>query len=149
MRRFLKTAAKILGLAFGVIVLTMAIAYAAGTVWIDVRETRPGGHRVVLAVPSVLVTLGLRFVPDKDLRDDSDDWRPWLPTIAVAGRELERCPDARLVEVKGPGQWVSITKRGQSLVIDVEDETDNVHISLPVGLVPSVASELANRHGPN
>jgi len=146
--RFSRAKTILLGLVVGVLGLTF-IAYAAGTVLVGVQDKKPGGHRILLAVPAVVITLGLKLFPAASLREASAEARPWLPAIEAAGNELAKCPDARFVEIRDPTEWVSIAKRGGSLVIDVDSVDERVHLSFPVRLVPSIVRTLKMSTPPN
>jgi hypothetical protein len=47
-----------------------------------------------------------------------------------------------LVEVTSPHEKVSIVKRGDSLIIDVDDANETVHISVPLKVVGVVARQI-------
>jgi hypothetical protein len=47
-----------------------------------------------------------------------------------------------LVEVTSPHENVSIVKRGDSLVIDVDEANESVHVSVPLKLVSIVAGQI-------
>lgn len=130
-------------LVFACVVGTTAVAtYEAGAVRISVQEKAPGGEHIRLIVPALLVPVGLHFIPEKELRKQSAEMRQWLPVIRAASQELERCPDATLVEVKGPDENVSIRKRGDSMVIDVDDRDETVHVSFPLRVVTTAVRRL-------
>ena len=73
----------ILGVAVG---SAAAATYRAGLVRVSVEEKRPGGDNVKLIVPGILLTTGLRLVPDSQLREGLHDARPWLPVAAALTR---------------------------------------------------------------
>lgn len=123
-------------------VLAGLAVYSAGSVTVYVHEKKPDGHRIWLPVPAVLVDLGVRMVPDRKLKKVSSKLRPWLPAIEAASRELARCPDGPFVEVMNPNERVTIVKRGDSLVIDVDSQTETVHVSVPIRVLASVAQRL-------
>lgn len=134
---------------FASIAGTVGIAtYQAGAVRISVTEKRRDGNHIRLIVPAILVPLGLHFVPEKELRKQSAEMRKWLPAIKAASQELERCPDATFVEVKGPDENVSIRKSGDSLYIDVDDSGDTVHVSFPVRVVNTAVRQLEASNPP-
>jgi len=118
------------------------VTYEAGAVRISVHEKKPGGDHVRLIVPAVLVPLGLHFVPAKQLHKNAAEIRQWLPALKAASQELEHCPDATFVEVKGPDENVGIRKSGDSLVIDVDDPGETVHVSFPLRMVTAAVRQL-------
>lgn len=125
-----------------IVLLTGLVAYSEGAVMVSVHEKKPEGTRLWLPVPALMVEVGMRFVPARHLRDASARIRPWLPAIRAASTELERCPDVTLVEVESRTEHVQISKRADTLLIDVEDGEDTVHISTPLEFVETVAEEI-------
>ena len=132
-----------------IVLLTGLVAYSEGAVMVSVRQRKPEGTRIWLPVPALLVEVGMRFVPAEQLREASSQIRPWLPAIRAASTELERCPDATLVEVRSRTEHVQVMKRGDSLQIDVQNDEDTVHVSVPVEFVNSLAEEIGARGTPN
>jgi hypothetical protein len=128
--------------------------YRDGVVEVSVHEKRDGGQNIHVLVPGVLVPAALHFVPKEDmkqeLRGNAREVAEWLPVARIAARELERIPDGPLVEVDDPARrdHVRIFKRGGSLVVDVDDDQDTVHVSVPLALVRSVAENIRISSGP-
>jgi hypothetical protein len=129
-------------------VLAGALVYNTGMVRVEVREKSPNGQHISLAVPAVVVPIGVRLVPKEKLREALRDLQAWLPAIKVASEELRRCPDGPLVEVDSRREHVRIVKRGDALVIDVDSESETVHVSFPLGAVAYAASQLVTDAGP-
>jgi hypothetical protein len=127
---------------FLVLVVLVLLAYSAGTVWVSVKERKPDGTHLVLAVPAGLVSVALGFVPDRDLREASEQARPWLPAVEAATWELARVPDTTLVSVESASERVRVAKRGASIVVDVDDADNVVHVVVPLRLLHSVAGRL-------
>ncbi|PYV03072.1 MAG: hypothetical protein DMG26_10090 [Acidobacteria bacterium] len=138
---------RILLVIVGVALLTGLVAYSQGAVIVYVHEKKPEGHRIWVPAPALLVDLGVRFVPEERLRDALQDLRPWLPAIEAAGHELERSPDGLLVEVKDRTDHVMVSKGGDVLRVDVDSETETVHVSVPISLIESVAERLGTSGG--
>ncbi len=134
---------------FGIVLLMGMVAYSEGAVTVYVRQKEPRGTRIWLPVPALLVEVGMRFVPPDKLREASTQIRPWLAAIEAASNELARCPDATLVEVKNATEHVLISKQGDILRIDVDDDNDTVHVSVPIEFASSLARDLAAASGPN
>lgn len=131
-----------------VFALLVALAYAAGSVDVMVHEKQPDGTRLHLILPAGVLTWGVRFVPAAKLSEASKEARPWLPAIRVASQELAHCPDATLVDVRDRNETVRVAKRGSYLVIDVDDESDTVHVSVPLSAVAAVAGALESTGPP-
>jgi len=138
---------RILLVMVGVALFTGLVAYSEGADMVYVQEKKPEGHRLWVPVPALLLDLGVRFVPEERLRDALRDLRPWLPAIEAASHELKRCPDGLLVEVKDRTDHVMVSKGGEMLRVDVDSETDTVHVSVPISLIESVAARLGTSGG--
>jgi len=134
--------------ALGIVVLTGAVVYDTGAIRVDVREKKPNGNHVRIWVPAVVLPIAAYVAPKEKLREAAQQIRPWLPTIKVATEELSRCPDATLVQVDDRHEHVRIAKQGDALVIDVDDEAETVHVSLPIKVIGYTASQLASNEGP-
>ena len=119
-----------------------------GFIHVKVHETRPDGTNLTLLVPAVLAPIGLSFVPRQQLAQASADLRPYMPAIDAAIPALEDIPDSVLVEVTDPGEHVTIRKSGGSLVVDVKDQEDVVHVSVPLRAARSAMREIAIANGP-
>jgi hypothetical protein len=48
-----------------------------------------------------------------------------------------------LVDVQEPGEQIEVAKSGSSIVVDVNDEGETVHISTPVRAISSTVEQLA------
>lgn len=134
----------------GVGVLSTAVVAGAalsseGFIHVKVREKQAGGTNLNLIVPAALVSSGLHFVPNDRMEVDAQNLRQALPIIDAAVPALEDCPDGVLVEVTDPGEHVLITKSGGSLVIDVNDSEDEVHVSVPLSAARSAIHVLAEK----
>ncbi len=119
--------------------------YRAGLVRLYVEEKRPGGDNVKIIVPGILLTTGLKFVPEQRLREGLGDARPWLPVAAALARELERYPDASFIEVSSAGEQVRISTRSGVLLVDVNSPEETVHVSIPLATLADLTAELNAR----
>jgi hypothetical protein len=113
-----------------------------GFIYVKVHERQPGTNINVL-VPAALVPATLKFVPNHHLAEASRDLRPYLPIIDAAIPALGDCPDGVLVEVVDPGEHVLVRKSGGSIVVDVKDANDTVHVSFPLRAAQSAIHEIA------
>jgi len=114
-----------------------------GFIYVKVHEKQPNGANVNILVPAALATTVLHFVPDRDLAHGSDQLRDCLPIIDAAIPALNDSPDGVLVEVVEPGDHVFVQKRGDSIVVDVNDTDDVVHVSVPLRAAQSVIHQIA------
>jgi hypothetical protein len=117
----------------------------AGFVHVKVHEKKPDGTNLNLYVPGILATVGTHVVPGREIEKVAHKMRDVLPALAVAARELENVPDGPLVEVLSEREQVRVVKDGGSLVIDVNDRNDTVHVTVPLRLVYRVARDLQDR----
>lgn len=130
------------------VMLAGALIYHTGIISVHVQTKGPDGKNIRVMVPALLVPLGMQFIPDDKLRQAARQIQPWLPTIKAAGAELDRIPEGTLVEVLSERETVSIVKRGNSLVIDINSRDETVHVSFPIKLVLSIAKELESAAPP-
>ena len=142
---FAKKAALI---CLGMILFLGILAYSQGAMLVYVREKKSGGIRVFLPLPALLVTETLGFIPSRDVENASRDVRLWLPAVQAASHELQRVPDCVLVEVKSPTEQVLISKQGDDLLINVDDSSETVHVSLPIESLDSIAGTLMREQSP-
>ncbi len=126
---------------------TAAVAAAAlcseGFIHVEVHEKHPGGTNINAVVPAALVPVTLNFVPNEHLFKASKDLREFLPIIDAAIPALEDCPDGLLVEVIDSHDHVRVAKRGGSVVVDVNDDDDTVHVSVPLRVAHQSIREIA------
>jgi hypothetical protein len=127
----------------GTLVAGIGLLCSEGIVVVKVVEKQPESHHIYVIAPALLAPIGMHFVPKQDLAQASAEVRPYLPTIRAALEEFRRTDDFILVEVKGPGQQVRVAKDGGSVVVDVEDEENTVHVSTPIRAISSTIEELA------
>jgi hypothetical protein len=126
------------------LVLAGGLVYNAGAVRISVREKRPGGDNIRIIVPAAVVPAAMAFVPKCAFRDIPPEARENLPVLKIAAEELRKLPDGPLVEVHDRREHVSISLVEGSLAIDVDSDSEEVHLKIPLGAVQSVASRLAS-----
>ena len=117
----------------------------AGIIGVRVHEKKPDGTNLWLCVPAALVPLGMKIVPERELERAMSQAREFLPAMRIAAEELERIPDGLLVEVNSPREQVLIVKSGGSLVVDVDNDRETVHVSVPLKMVRNLARDLEAR----
>jgi hypothetical protein len=145
-RKVLLITACIVGATFLTVgLVAAAVAYKVvhgGVAIVNVHERRPNGTKLWLPVPLGLVDTALAFVPrDKLPRIDSEAQR-WLPVAQKALAEIDRAPDAVLVDVQSPEEHVVVAKRGGRLVVDVHNRGQDVHVSLPPGALNDLIAHM-------
>jgi hypothetical protein len=129
--------------AAGTVVAMGAVVSSEGFVNVRVQENKPDGTHLHIIAPVMPMNVALHFVPRRKLQDAAERVRPWLPVIDAAVQELKKADDLNLVEVSGPGEHVKVATRGGSLVVDVTDPGDDVHVSMPLSEIDRVVHEIA------
>jgi len=132
----------------GTAVVAGAALSSEGFIHVKVHEKGPDGQNINLIVPAAAVPVTLRFVPREHLAEASQNVRPYLPIIDAAIPALEDCPDGIFVEVTDDHEYVVVSKSGGSLIVDVNDEDDVVHVSVPLRAAQSSIHEIAEANGP-
>jgi hypothetical protein len=137
------------GIGFmGAVLVGGAAISSEGLIRIRVQEKSADGRTISLLVPGAIAPLALRFVPRQHLAKASADLRPELPVLDAAIPALEECPDGVLVEVVDPEEHVIIAKAGGSIVVEVNDPNETVHVVVPLRAALSSLHELAAAGGP-
>ena len=131
----------------GTALIAGGIVSSQGFVHVRVLEKQKNGTHLRLGLPAMAVPIALEFVPGRHLEEGARNVRPWLPAIDAAATRLADCPDGVLVEVTEPGQHVSIAKSGGSIVVDVDDPGETVHVSVPLATVRSAVNIVAESDG--
>jgi hypothetical protein len=127
----------------GTAVAGVGVLCSEGMIEVKVVERKPEVHHVYVIAPAMLVPIGMHFAPQRDLSRAAAQIRPWLPTIRAALEQLRESDDVTLVEVKEPGEHVRVAKEGGSIVVDVQDENETVHVSTPIRAISSTIEQLA------
>jgi hypothetical protein len=127
----------------GTAMVAGAALSSEGFIAIKVHEKQANGTHLNLIVPAALVPATLHFVPKANLQQAAREIRPYLPIIDAAIPALEDCPDGVLIEVKDHGEHALVQKLGGSLVFDVNDHDDIVHLSVPLRAAQSSIHQIA------
>ena len=138
-----------IGVGFlGTAVVGAAALSSEGFINVRVHEKQPDGHNITVIVPAALVPTVLKFVPRERLSDSSAELREYLPVIDAAIPALEQCPDGVFVELIDANEHVIVAKRGGSIVVDVNDTDETVHVSVPLRAAQSSIHQIAAANGP-
>jgi hypothetical protein len=127
----------------GAALIGTGVLCSEGLIRVEVVEKAPESHHIYVVAPALLVPVGVHFAPRENLAEASREIRPWLPTIRAALDTLRDSDDITLVEVRQPGERVHIAKIGGSIVVDVHDAENEVHVSAPIRAISSSIEELA------
>jgi hypothetical protein len=128
--------------AVATLALTTAYVFHEGVIRVDVDEHRSGGSHVHFWVPATTVSVGLRLVPRHHLQQAAAQARPYLPVLRELSKELKKCPNAELLDVRDSSEHVRITAKDGKLYLDAVSDSDNVHIAFPVETIADVANRL-------
>lgn len=123
--------------AGGTLLVAAGLLCSEGFVHVDVRESQPETHHVVVVAPAVLAPIGAHFIPKEKLQEAAAQVQPYLPVIRAAMSSLREEADMTLVEVTDHDQHVVVKKYGGNIVVDVVDQDDNVHVSVPIRAMES------------
>jgi hypothetical protein len=127
----------------GVIFTGVGMLCSEGFVHVKVVEKRPQGHSINVIAPAVLAPIAAHFIPQRNLRDASQQFRQYLPAINAALKSLGQTDDFLIVEVKEPHEHVQVMKSGESIVVDVDDPDETVEVSAPLGAMSGAVDQIA------
>jgi hypothetical protein len=127
----------------GTAIAGVGVLCSQGMIEVKVVERQPEVHHVYVIAPAMLVPIGMHFAPQRELSRAAEQIQPWMPTIRAALDQLRESDDVMLVEVKEPGEHVRVAKEGGSIVVDVEDRDETVHVSTPIRAISSAIEQLA------
>ena len=136
-------------LALAAVVVGGAFVYDMGVVRVSVQSKKPDGEHIRLIVPAVAAPIAMQFAPKRELQKAIEEAGPYLPAIKIALEELAKCPDGPFVQVTNRHEKVNIAKQGDALVIDVDDEGETVHVSVPLKAVGVIVAQLESIPPPN
>ena len=123
--------------------LTTAYVFHEGVIRVDVDENRAGGTHVQFWVPATAVSGGLYVVPRHYIQQAAEHSRPYLPVLREVAKELQKYPNAELVDVRGADhEHVRISICDGKLYIDAVDQDQNIHVSVPTGTIVEVVDRL-------
>jgi hypothetical protein len=128
----------------GTAVVGAAALSSQGFIHVNVREKGPNGDHIRLIVPAAVVPIAMQFAPHHDLEEAARQIREYRPIVDAALPALEECSDGVLVEVVDRTDHVVIAKSGGSIVIDVNDPGDTVHVSVPLRTVQRSLHQIAD-----
>ena len=127
----------------GTAIAGVGLICSEGMIEVNVVEKQPEAHHVYVLAPAALVPVAVHFVPSHEFGRASAELQPWMPTIRAALNQLREVDDLTLVDVTEPGQHVRVAKRGGSVVVDVNDRDETVHVSAPIRAISSTIEQVA------
>jgi hypothetical protein len=130
-----------LGMA-GLGVAGVGVLCSEGVVNVKVAEKQPNGVHFHVIAPAMLAPMAMRVAPQRALAEAARQIQPNLPVIQAALDGLRDSDDIVLVEVRGPDEYVEVQKAGRSVIVDVDDPSASVHVSVPIRAVSSTIDQL-------
>ncbi|MGB9070195.1 MAG: hypothetical protein WCC21_16620 [Candidatus Acidiferrales bacterium] len=131
-----------LGIA-GVALAGAEFLCSEGVVRVKVVEKQPRGLHIHVLAPAMLAPIALQLAPQRSLAQAARQIQPNLPAIRAALEGLRDSGDLVLVDVKEPGQHLEVERSGGSIVMDVDDASETVHVSAPIRAISSTVEQLA------
>ncbi len=122
-----------------------AYIFHEGVIRVDVDECRDGGTHLHFWVPTTAVSIGLHIAPKEKLRCAAQNMRPYLPALRKISKELEKYPNAELVDVAHGEEHVRIVMTGGKIQIDAVSYDGVVHVTVPARLLEDVADQLEDQ----
>jgi hypothetical protein len=127
----------------GVAAAGVGLICSEGMIEVNVVERQPEAHHVYVLAPAAVVPMAVHFIPSHQFGHASAELQPWMPTIRAALDQLREVDDVTLVDVTEPGQHVVVAKKGGSVVVDVNDRDETVHVSAPLRAISSTIEQVA------
>lgn len=134
-----------IALGFGATVaLAGAYTFREGLLRVDVDESRGQGSHVHVWLPAAIVPMAMHFVPRNKMQEAGEKAGRFMPLVRAIAKELQRYPETELVEVTDGEEHVQIRTHHGSLLIDVSEPGQEVHVACPLATIDDVSSELAS-----
>jgi hypothetical protein len=132
-----------LGMA-GVGLAGVGVLCSEGFVNVKVLEKEPRGVHIHVIAPAMLAPIAVYLVPQRALANAARQIQPNMPAIRAALEGLRDSDDVVFVEVNEPSEHVQVAKSGRSIVVDVDDADETVHVSAPIAAISSTVDQLAD-----
>lgn len=130
--------------------MATAVVMKDGVIEVNVHEKRPDGSHIHLYLPGTVATWGVHLAPERRIAEHLRGKQQDLAIAHLALSELEKIPGADLVQVESPREHVNVAIRNGSLVVDVDDPGETVHVRMPIRAARKVIEDLqADAGGPS
>lgn len=149
-RKVLTYIAAFVGIAILSWVVLIGAVYAWGGVMTVSVEDRNENFSLYLPMPVAVVDAAVAttdWVLDEEelLELHAElDLGEWAPMIHGLLDELDDCPDVTLVEVEDGDTWVRVRKKRGKLVVEVEEPSTSVKVSIPTRSIHRTVSRLTS-----
>ena len=122
--------------------LAGAWVFHEGVIRVDVDEACAGGSHVHLWVPVTPVSAGLRLTPRRYLCQAADRSRDYLPLLREIAKELQKYPNAELLDLRDSSDHVHVSVQNGKLYLDAVSDNENIHVSCPTVTLEDLADRL-------
>ena len=139
---------------FGVLILSWVVLIGAVYAWGGVMtvsvEDRNENFSLYIPMPVAVVDAAVvttDWVIDEEemLEIHADlDLGEWGPMVRELMEVLDDCPDVTLVEVEDDDVWVRVRKKRGNLVVEVEEPSTSVKVSVPTRTIRRTVSRLTS-----
>jgi hypothetical protein len=122
---------------------SVGVLCSEGVVSVKVIEKQPQGVHIHVIAPAMLAPIAVPLAPRHALAQAAREIQPYMPTIRAALDALRDSDDVVIVEVNEPGEHVELAKSGGSILMDLDDTGDTVHVSAPIRAISTTVNQLA------
>jgi hypothetical protein len=129
----------------GTVAFAGAYTFHEGVMRVDADTT--DGRHVHVWVPAAVIPMAMHVVPGRYLERATSRAGEWLPTLRALTTELEKYPEADLVQVDNADEHVHIRTHNGKLLVDVTGPDENVHVACPLAMMEDLAEQLESRSG--
>ena len=106
-------------------------ALLAGCNYVVVDVTTDG-HHIVIPAPLIVLRAAVALAPEEKTRIAFPELAPYRDAAQRVVEELLAAPDGELVRVENGEEVVSISKRGETVYVEVHERDQDVSISVPL-----------------
>ncbi len=124
------------------VAMSAVYVFHEGVISVDVDEHRTDGSHIHFWVPATAVSAGMHFVPAREFQQAAQQARPYLPAIRELAKELQKFPNAELVDVQDATDHVHIALVDGKIQIDAVNREETVHVRVPVETLIDVSDRL-------
>jgi len=122
-------------------IVMFGVVISADYAVVDVREGGPDGMHIIIPVPLALARVALTFAPEDAQYVPCPEISGYIPAIQRAVGELRAARDGVLVSVEEHDETVLIRKVGENLEIDVDGDSEEVHVTIPLDAVVDILDQ--------
>ena len=88
--------------------------------------------------------MAMHMVPSRHFRHMGEEAQRFMPLLHVIAKELDRYPEAEFVEIQDGPQHARVRTHNGSLLVDVDEPDEHVHVACPLVTIDDIATQLAS-----